>query len=245
LLDGLPGDHLSTLLTILLQDRTAHSRRITRQMIERYGHGRVAQIKETLVEAKGAVAADLMRALAQISPEDALVVTQMMMARDELEVLLECMHLLERHPDSDEIRPVLFGLMRAKEESIRVRAIDLVGKRQNPKDFSVLQRHILTRNLGMSHQEALIVGSAMARVDPVATMALFEDWLRPKGLLKRMRPVQKGQDVTAIGGLENLDFEEADELLKILAKRAGGEVYQLCMNARSRRRRRIQQGEAS
>ena len=104
---------------------------------------------------------------------------------------------------------------------------------------------MLVQLLGMSHPEALIVGSAMARVDPVATMALFEDWLRPKGLLKRMRPVQKGQDVTAIGGLENLDFEEADELLKLLAKRAGGEIYQLCMNARSRRRRRIQQGEAS
>ena len=85
----------------------------------------------------------------------------------------------------------------------------------------------------------------MSKVDAAASMALFEDWLRPKGILKRMRPVQKGQDVAAIGGLENLDFEEADELLKILAKRAGGAIYELCMNARTRRRRRIQEGRGN
>ena len=240
LLDGLPGDHLETLLKILLQDRTAHSRRITRQMIERFGHGRVEQIRTTLLHATGAVAADLMRALSVVSPEDALDVTHTMMDRQEIEVLLECMHLLERYPDSAQIRPVVLGMMRAKEESIRIRAIALVGKRANADDFSSLQTHILTRNLGMTKEEALAVGLAMAQVDPSAAMELFEDWLRPKGLLKRMRPVQKGQDIAAIGGLENLDFEEADELLKILAKRAGGVVYDLCMNARSRRRHRMQ-----
>ncbi len=92
----------------------------------------------------------------------------------------------------------------------------------------------------MSTQEALAIGRAMAKVDPVAAMALYEEWLRPKGFLRRLRPVQHGQDVTAIGGLEQLDFEEAEELLKILSKRAGGKVYKMCMTARSRRRRRMQ-----
>ena len=189
--------------------------------------------------AKGPIAADLLRALANVSPSDALKATQAMMGRDEIEVLLECMHLLERNPDALETRTVLFGLIRAKEESIRIRAIGLCGKRRDRRDFPALQRHAVTRSMGMSNPEALEIGRAMALVDPVASMELFEDWLRPKGLLKKMRPVQKGQDVTAIGGLECLDFEEADELLKILAKRAGGEVYEMCMTARSRRRHRL------
>ena len=115
-----------------------------------------------------------------------------------------------------------------------------MGQRADRDDFPSLKSHILTRNLGMTQEEAVATGVAMAQVDPEAAMALFEDWLRPKGLLKRMRPVQKGQDLAAIGGLEHLDFEEADELLKILAKRAGGTVYDLCMNARTRRRHRMQ-----
>jgi len=240
LLDSLPGDHLATLLEILLEDRSSHSRRITRQMIEHYGHGRVDLIKQTLLDAKGAIAADLMRTLAHLSAEDALIATQLMMGRDEIEVLLECIHLLERHPDSADTRPVLFSLMRAKEESIRIRAIELMGRRRDRRDFPTLQRHAVTRSLGMSTFEALAIGRSMAKVDPVAAMALYEDWIRPKGMFKRLRPVQKGQDITAIGGLEFIDFDEAEDLLKLLSKRAGGEIYKMCMAARARRRRRIQ-----
>jgi hypothetical protein len=240
LLDSLPGDHLQTLLEILLEDRSAHSRRITRQMIERYGHGQVERIKATLMEAKGAVAADLMRALAHLSSEDALMATQLLMGREEIEVLLECMHLLEKHPDAPESRPVILAFMRSPEENIRIRAIELLGERRDRRDFPPLQRQALSRALSMSQPEALAIGRSMAKVDPVAAMALFEEWLRPRGLLKRMRPVQNGQDITAIGGLEHLDFEEAEELLKILSKRAGGKIYKMCMTARSRRRRRMQ-----
>jgi hypothetical protein len=240
LLDSLPGDHLQTLLDILLEDRATQSRRITRQMIERYGHGRVDRIKETLMEAKGPVAADLMRALAHLSSSDALVATQLMVGREEIEVLLECIHLLERHPNAPETRPVLFSLIRAKEESIRLRAIELMGRRRDRRDFPALQRHALTRSLSMSTTEALAVGRSMAMVDPVEAMVLYEDWIRPKGIFKRLRPVPKGQDITAIGGLEFIDFDEAGELLKILAKKAGGEIYTMCMMARTGRRRRMQ-----
>ena len=240
LLDSLPGDHLQTLLDILLEDRSAHSRRITRQMIERYGHGHVDRIKATLMEAKGAVAADLMRTLAHLSSADALLATQLLMGREEIEVLLECMHLLERHPDAPESRPVILAFMRSGEENIRIRAIELLGERRDRRDFPPLQRQALSRTLTMSILEALAIGRSMAKVDPVAAMALYEEWLRPRGFFQRMRPVQRGQDITAIGGLEQLDFEEAEELLKILSKRAGGEVYEMCMTARSRRRRRMQ-----
>ena len=120
LLDSLPGDHLQTLLDILMEDRSTHSRRISRQMIERYAHGRVDRIKESLTgRCVGPIAADLLKP-GQCVPADALSATQLMMGRDEIEVLLECMHLLERNPDALETRTVLFGLIRAKEESIRI-----------------------------------------------------------------------------------------------------------------------------
>ena len=241
LLDSLPGDHLQTLLDILLEDRSAHSRRITRQMIERYGHGRVDLIKETLMEARGAVAADLIRALAHLSSKDALLATQLLMGREEIEVMLECMHLLERYPDASESRPVILAFMRSPEENIRIRAIELLGTRRDRRDFPPLQRQALSRTLTMSKSEALAIGRAMAKVDPVASMSLYEEWIRPKGLLKKMRPVQKGQDIAAIGGLEHIDFDEAEELLKILSKRAGGETYAMCMTALTRRRRRMKE----
>ena len=96
----------------------------------------------------------------------------------------------------------------------------------------------------MSRFEALAIGRSMAKVDPVAAIELYEDWIRPKGMFKRLRPVQKGQDITAIGGLEFIDFDEAEDLLKLLSKRAGGEIYKMCMTARARRRRRMQGMEA-
>jgi hypothetical protein len=245
LLDSLPGDHLRTLLDILLEDRSAHSRRITRQMIERYGHGQVDRVKETLMEAKGAVAADLLRALAHLSSKDGLLATQLLMGRDEIEVKLECMHLLERYPDALESRPVILAFMRSPEENIRIRAIELLGTRRDRRDFPPLQRQALSRALSMSKSEALAIGRAMAEVDPVSSMSLYEEWIRPKGLFKRIRPVQKGQDIAAIGGLELINFDEAEELLKILSNRADGEIYTMCMTALSRRRRRMKKEEVS
>lgn len=242
LLDGLPGDHLEALLAILLEDRSTHTRRITRQMIERYGKGNVDRIRATLDQAQGAVAADLVRTLARVSAEDALRALPNLIEREEVEVLLECMQIIERFPDSPEIRTAMHRLVGVKEESIRIRAIELVGRRGDRRDYPVLMRHVMAKSLSLSDKEALSIGRAMSQVDPDSTMELFEDWLRPQGLLKKMRPVQKGQDVTAIGGLEYLDFDTADELLKILAKRAGGEVYDMCMSARMRRRRRMREG---
>jgi hypothetical protein len=240
LLDKLPGDHLTTLMNLLEQERGSGSRRITRQLIEHFLPGREDWVAQRLLQMTGSVAADLLRALASVNAEAAWEVVMEFAASDDVDTQFECLHVLEKAGHAPSVRTHLFRLLQAKEEAIRIRTLHLLIERADAQDYEQLLNHLNSASgRKMSLKESMTVGNCMAVTNPPASLELFQDWIRPKGFLKKLRPTRKNQDWVAIGGLEFLEDEVADELLKVLSKRVDDETHQQCMKARVRRHRRI------
>ena len=113
--------------------------------------------------------------------------------------------------------------------------------RGDRRDFPHLLRHILGHALNLSPTEAAASGLAMATVDSKSALEIFTEWIKPKGFLGKLKPVQPGQDLCAIAGLTIITDEMADDLLVRLSKRSGERVHRLCMRARIKRHRTMRE----
>ncbi len=238
LLDKLPGDHLTTLMDLLESERGASSRRITRQLIEHFIPGREGWVTKRLIGLHGAVAADLLRCLANVNEEAAWDAVMEFVAGEDVDTQLECLHVLARAGTNARARAYLFRLMSAKEVQVRIRSIGILANQGDADVFPMFLKHLTgTRAPGL--EEATAVGVAMAQVDTDESLETFRTWIKPKGFFKRLKPLRKCQDQAAISGLSLLDDDLADELLKTLASRVDGDSHRLCVQARMKRHRRI------
>jgi hypothetical protein len=165
-----------------------------------------------------------------------LMLTELATTEDN-EVRLQCLHMMERNIQRPEVRPVVHQTLNSNDEIFRVRALELLTARGDLRDFPFILRHILGRALNLSDNEANASGIAMATVDPDSALSTFTEWIKPKGLFGKLKPVQPSQDLCAIAGLGIIEDEIADDLLSRLSKRSGERVHQLCMKARINRHR--------
>jgi hypothetical protein len=238
LLEKLPGDHLTTLMDLLESERGVSSRRITRQLIEHFIPGREGWVTKRLIGLHGAIAADLLRCLANIDEEAAWNAVMEFVAGDDVDTQLECLHVLSRAGGSSRARAYLFRLMSAKGVQVRIRAIGILADQGDAEVFPMLVKHLTgARVPGL--EEATAVGIAMALVGAEESLETFTTWIKPKGFFKKLKPLRKCQDQAAISGLSLLDDDFADELLKLLAARVDGATHRLCVQARMKRHRRI------
>jgi len=237
LLSLLPGEHVSVLLSLLGEIRTAHARRILRQLLEHFGVDSAELIVESMRGATGPVAADLLRVLEAVDNDRAMQMLSELASSEDNEVRLQCFHMMEAQINRPEVRPVVHQALNFKDEIFRVRALELLCSRGDRRDFPYLLRHILGHALNLSDLEAEASGRAMATVDPKSALEVFTEWIKPKGLFGKLKPVQRGQDVCAIAGLTLITDELADELLQRLSKRSGEKVHRLCVRARITRHR--------
>ncbi len=238
LLEKLPGDHLTTLMDLLESERGASSRRITRQLIEHFIPGREGWVTKRLISLHGAVAADLLRCLANVNEEAAWDAVMEFVTGEDVDTQLECLHVLSRAGANARARAYLFRLMGAKEVQVRIRSIGILASQGDAEIFPMLVKHLTgARTPGL--EESTAVGVAMAQVGPEESLETFGAWIKPKGFLKRLKPTRKSQDHAAISGLSLLDDDHADELLKLLAARVDGDSHRLCVQARMKRHRRV------
>jgi hypothetical protein len=238
LLDKLPGDHLTTLMDLLESERGTSSRRITRQLIEHFIPGREGWVTKRLIGLHGAIAADLLRCLANVDEEAAWDAVMEFVAGDDVDTQLECLHVLSRAGANARGRAYLFRLMGAKEVQVRIRSVGILANQGDAEVFPMLTKH-LTGTRAPGFEEATAVGVAMAQVAADESMEAFGTWIKPKGFFKKLKPMRKCQIHAAISGLSLLDDEQADEFLKLLAARVDGESHRLCVQARMKRHRRI------
>jgi hypothetical protein len=88
----------------------------------------------------------------------------------------------------------------------------------------------------MSAREASASGAALALLDAAEALKLFRDWVRPAaGLLGRVIPRQPLLLAVAAGGLAGIAGDEADDLLRVLAKSGPEEVRAACQAQLARR----------
>jgi hypothetical protein len=248
LLDQLPGDHLATIVDLLEIERSARSRQTIRQLIARELPERAPYIIQRLRSAYGVVAADLFRAVTVGSPEDAQKLALELSDSSDMDILFECCHVVELTGYNATTRAVAFKLLHSHEEMVRIRTIQGVGSQGDRRMFPALARHAKERSGGrLRIDEAKVIGEVMAGLDQNASLAAFKDWCLPKGFLGRVRGRDTALSWAAVIGLQKVDSDEADDVLKQIASlnREDEELYNQAVQSRVRRRQRINEASAA
>lgn len=240
LLDLLPGNHLRMLMASFATERGEASRRVARSLIERYVPRHGAWIVEQLPTLDAPTAVELLRSLASADPIFALQGVQAVATRSEIEIQLEMLHVLNGAAVGPVMTRVLLGLTTVPTEEVRLRALDLLGRRAVRAAFvPIAERVKREAPLRLGHAEAEVAGEALARTDPARAMELFREWLKPRGLFSAVLPGHSTLQWVGVSGVVYLPGDDVETLVKHVAERAGSELSRHCTASLVKRRRHL------
>ncbi len=237
-LDLIPADHLTASIDLLGEDADEQARRILRQLVERYASTHPEYLLSRLRDATPRVACDLLRACARALPERALDAALELADHKDAAVVHEALRRFEKAPANPRVARTLAHLLESAHEDVRLRALDLISRRHERAAFSSVAEHAERRAVAdLSAREADLIGRTLARLAPESALALFEGWLRPKGLVGRWVDAVSGRAVQRImiAGLAVLANAEADGLLREIAQKSEGDLKRLALDALGRK----------
>lgn len=238
LLDRIPSNHLRIVVELLGTQQGEASRRVARSLIERYVPQNADWSVEQIARSEPAVAVELFRALVAVDGERAIRALEEIAGRQELELQLEALHVLEHVPLGPTSIRLLTGYAAATNEDVRIRALELIGRRGiTPAFAGVLERVKRNAPLRLGAREADAAGEALARLNPAAALDAFRGWIKLRGLFAGILSGQEMLQRTAVAGLVHVPGDEAEALIKMAAERGGSELAQHCTASMVKRRR--------
>jgi hypothetical protein len=236
LLDLVPADHLATVLDLLGEDVDEQARRILRQLVERYGPAQGDLLLARMRDAPPRVACDLLRACARALPERALEAALDLAAHPDASVVHEALRRFEKAPAHPRIARILTQLLERPQEDVRLRALDLLGRRRERTAFGAVAQHAERRAVSaLDAREADLIGRTLARLAPESCLSLFDGWLRPVGSWVDAAGARMIQWVVA-SGLGSLAGSEAEALLREVADKNEGDLKRHALEALARHR---------
>ena len=199
------------------------------------GHAEVLRRRLGAAPPSGAVR--LLRVLQRVAPEDAAQAAIEALAGGEVTLQLEGLQVLRAAPYGPKVGRALVGALDTGDEEVRLLALQHLVRQRERRAFGPLADRV--RRLaggGMSAREASASGAALALLDGAEALKLFRDWVKPAaGLLGRVITRQPLLLAVAAGGLARIAGDEADELLRVLAKSGPEEVRAACQAQLARR----------
>ncbi|MDP2307612.1 MAG: hypothetical protein Q8P18_16435 [Pseudomonadota bacterium] len=238
LLDRLPGNHLKMVIAVLETERGEASRRVARSLIERFVPRHGTWILEQLGTAEPSIAVELLRALAAADPQLALQGVQAVISRPDIELQLEVLHILENAAVSPVVTRVLVGLTAMPTEEVRVRALDLLGRRAIRAAFGPIAERVKREApLRLGNREAEAAGEALARCDWPRALELFRTWLKPRGIFSSVLAGHTTLQWVGVSGMVYIPGDEAEALVRQVSERAGSELARHCTACLVKRRR--------
>lgn len=238
LLELVPGDHLRTLVAILGKEHVEAPRRVARSLVEGYVPARGDWIVQQVASAEAHLAAELLRALTYADRERAIEACQLIVGRPELDLQLEALHVLEKAELSQAVGRLLANYAAAPNEEVRVRAMELVGRRQVRTAVpTLIERIRRDAALRLGAREAEAAGEAMGRADPQRALEVFREWLKPRGIFSSVLPGTAMLQWTAVSGLVVVPGDEAEALIKVASEKGGSELQRHCTASMVKRRR--------
>jgi hypothetical protein len=237
----LTAAHLDTLLDLLsegLEDDTQRERLL--RLVPAAAAGRAEALRARLNTVGGEAAARLLRVLERISPDQASQAAAEALAAADPVLQRAALELLRGAPYGPRIGRALVAALDADGEEVRLGALQLLVTQRERRAFLPLAERVRRLSAGsVSAREAMAYGAALALLDGAEALKLFRAWVKPSagllGKVIRHAPLL----VVAAGGLARLAGEEADELLRVLAKSGPDEVRAACQAQLDRRGRGV------
>lgn len=242
LLGMIPGEPLSQMMDMLVEERGSASRRLIRMLIEHFA-------KETwdprfvfdrMHSESASVLCDILRAMSRALPEQTLVEAVTLASHQSSEVQLEVLWVLGRSDDEEMVETTLITMMDSEFSEVRSRVLEHFELYGSTAVFDTVTKFVEGRSTrGITDRECEISGRVLAAVNPEEAKTMLMAWIRPPGMFKRFveMPGTHALHRTAVAGLELLPGDDVDSLLRWLSERCGEEMYKLCMMTLVRRRK--------
>jgi len=200
---------------------------------------RLPREAETLLHRLPSLEPGLARALAHglvsSAPQKAVEVARFLLGQKDQALRIAGLESLAQAPGEIPMPPVM-ALLDDPSEAIRVKAVEVLGRRGDEGARQILLRALETGDRSPREVEAL--GRALAEISPVQAGRLLPSWLHPKGrFLVGLSAEQKRLQWAAVAGLALVPGEEAERQLQALAQGADEELRRHCLASLARRRK--------
>jgi len=242
LLEMIPSEHLDHLMDLLVEERAAASRRLTRMLIERFVKETwdPSNVFERMHREASDVTCDILRATSRALPERVLQEAIQLKDRASLDVQMEVLWVLERADDEVVVEETMLSMLTSNFAEVRIRVLDFFNDYGTERVFGstkAMVEHRSTR--GITDRECAAAGRVLAAVDPDKAKPMLMEWIKPPGMFKRWveMPGAQAMQRTALYGLASLSGKEVDNVIRWLSERCGEEIYQLCMKTLVQRRK--------
>jgi hypothetical protein len=242
LLEMVPSEHLDHLMDLLVEERSAASRRLTRMLIERFVKETwdPSSVFERMHREASGVQCDILRATSRALPERVLEEAIQLRDRPSLDVQMEVLWVLERATDEAIVEETMLSMLSSSFTEVRIRVLDFLSDYGTEKVFGATQgmvEHHSTR--GITDRECEAAGRVLAVVAPDKAKSVLMGWIKPPGMFKRWVEMPGAQALqrTALYGLIAIPGKEVDEVIRWLSERCGESIYQLCMKTLVHRRK--------
>ncbi len=239
LLDAVPGDHVASLVAILEVERDATRRRIARMLLERFVADHVEYVRERIPTAEPRIAGDLLRAVGQVDLAEGLRLAGMIALSPDPPVQQSVAAMLGRADGSEVETRELARLLRSPSVEIRLRVVELVQTRGDRRAFRKLINHLDRGADTIDREEALAIGRTLAAIHPSRVLRDVVEWVRPPGMLARLRTrVDRATPRlwAGVAALAAVDHVKAEEAVMWLARHSGPELRATCQEVLAHKR---------
>ncbi|MEC7987581.1 MAG: hypothetical protein VX278_20610 [Myxococcota bacterium] len=239
LLDLVPIDHLELLFSLLETERGTTTRRILRDLIQKYATDDIEYGLQKINSLDGEIAGDLFLALVEARPEQSMELVRSAFQRADTAILKRALDVLEGLPDPSPVTEQLYEILGSDSEDIRIRGMRLLAKIRDIKVFVRIFDKVNQSNYSI--REAGVMGEILYQLNPKAVEREMLEWIKPRGMFSFKKVVAtKQQKWVAISALALLDNPMVEKSLQKLRDTGSEEEADLCTKALYRRRKSMQ-----
>lgn len=223
LLDLVCPDPFTAVAEALAIEENPAGRAVGRQLLEHYGKRRGPLLRQRFAEAKGRVAADLLRSLARLDGEAPAVFLARQCAHPDPEVREEALWHLERIAYTSALGQAFVDAFRRTDGAHRLRVLAMIERSRDRRFVEPLAAFLETGLLEPS--EAVEVAGVLGRLEGPAGLARWKGWLTPTGrFLRRRLPGSVLQQAAAAAAVAQVPGDDATQLLEQACAAASSEA---------------------
>lgn len=241
LLPRFPERTLALLLERLVANPEEAQLRHLRELLHDFSRANPKGVLDALHTATGVALDELVALVRDVLREHAYSTGVELLGRPEPSLQNAGLKLLQGLPLGPALGPRLIALLSSPEATVRHEAASLLGRLRDHETYQKLVALVKERGgRGFTAGEAEAIATAMAKMSPDQARNLFQDWLKPAGLLERL--TTKGElrlsQVVAVDGLGQLPGDVPEVALRNALNYTEGELHRAIVHALARRRGR-------